>query len=909
MTERWFAKSAESIAAQFGTSLSSGLSPKAARQRLREEGENEVFALPRTPAMRCVAYVLSDVSMLLLALTAILAAVWGHTAESGAIFAVLAFHCLAAIFTYLKSRRIFESMAVAVMPRVRVLRGGRVYAIDARRLVRGDILLLRPGDVIPCDARLVEVTGLDVLEYAGKVEGKPIRGRTRKDVARVYGDAATPSLGEQSNMVFAGSVVLAGEGRAIVVETGADTFLVSTEGLMPLLPTRDKLPALEGLRRHCRRSSLCMLLLILPLTVLGLTIPGELNLLDYFLLALALAVSSMSELTAVIGSIVVGAGVLRAAREAGGAAILPHLADLPELARVDVLVLLDDTALTEGKLAVASATVGCEEVAVDDARLREVYEAALIAAGLPGASGVSAAGTLPDPAVTALVAAASAVGVRSEALRERVRLLELARPTAGEPLTTALILEGGAPYVVCTGDALTLIERCDRVLDTTMAGGTAVLRRGVADLLRETIADATAGGGYAVAYARRSSPASNLTHRATLENRLTLIGVLVYRDPIGLDVYDDLAALREAGVRTVLMADRPAGGGSIEALASAVGLTEQGRVCRAPEPIADDAALCIGYANAERRAHLYALREAGATVVALGAKPVDLSPMQVASVAATCTPVSYGRGRQDELLDSLDAGSGEYYGCELLKKNAGLLVHRPSDAGGALGGILAAKRAARRIEANLASALRCLLSAQAMRIAAVVLLLALRLPVLTPLQLLFGGLILDFGAILVCAFDAGRDRDTDAATFERPIRACLPHLLIGLLCGIAAAVSTAILCRYGMLDAASASGYAFVSLTLGQLGLLFACRRAGGLFGRSRMAVLWPVLVALFILLCFIWPTPGGMFGVVLLSPVGWGCLCILPLIALFGGEIVHTATVMRAERDEELEEEWDDAA
>ncbi len=907
MTEKWYAKSPEAVAEQFGTSVSSGLSPKAARARLREEGENEVFALPHTPATTDVAYVLSDVSMLLLALTAILAAVWGHTAASGAIFAVLAFHCLAAIFTYIKSRRIFESMAVAVMPRVRVLRGGRVYAVDARELVRGDVVLLRPGDMIACDARLCETRGLSVLEYSGKVEGKPVRGRKEKDAARVFADASSPALGEQTNMVFAGSVVLGGEGRAVVVETGRDTFLVSTEGPMPLLPQRDCLPALEGLRKHCRRSSLCMLLLILPLTVLGLLIPGELNLLDYFLLALALAVSSMSELTAAIGSIIVGAGVLRAAKDADATAILPHLADLPALARADTLVLLDDTALTEGKLAVSSAMLGTTLTSPDDASLRELYESALIAAGLPSAGGVSTPGELPDPAMSALLEVAEVLEVRSESLRERVQLCELARPEAGSPMTTALILEGGAPYVVCSGDAMTLAERCDRVLDPGVPGGTAMLRADRRETLRAAIASATAEGGYAVAYARRSSPYNTLTRRSALENRLTLIGVLVFRDPIGAGVPDALAALREAGVRTVLMADRPTGGGSIETLARAVGLLDGGTVSRAPSAIGEDTALCIGYSTAERRAQIAALREAGATVIALGSRPADLAPMQAASVAATCAPISDGRGKQDELLASIDGGAD--YGCPLLKKNAGLLVHRPGEAGSALAGVAAARLAARRIEANLASALRCLLSAQAMRIAALVCLLLLHEPILTPLQLLFGGLILDFGAILVCAFDCGRDRATDGAMFARPIRACLPRLAVGVLCGIAAAAATVLAMRFGLLPGTAASGFAFVSLTLGQLALLFACRRGSGLFGRSRMGLLWPVAVLGFLVFCFVLPAVGGLFGVTLLPAAGWACLAVVPTVALFGGEIVHTADSMRAERETGLEEEWDDAA
>lgn len=914
MIEKWYAKSVDSIEDMLGTRAASGLTPKAARARLREEGDNEVFALPRTASLTYAAYVVSDVSMLLLVLTAILAAVWGHGSASTLILCVLALHCVAAIFTYIKSRRIFESMAVCAMPRVRVLRGGRLHAVDARLLVRGDVILLRPGDVIPCDARLCAAEGLEVLEYSGKLGGKPQRGRVVKDAGRVFNDRGALAVGEQTNMVFAGSVVLSGEGRAIVVETGAATFLVSTEGQIPLIPTRDRLPALEALKKHCGRTSLFMLVLILPLTVMGLLIPGELNLLDYFLLALSLAVSSMSELTAAIGYIIVGCGVLRAAKsEADGGentAILPYLSDLPALARMDTLVLLDDTALTEGRIAVTAAFRGTEAVSLDgeDEALTELFETALIAAGLPGDGGLAGAGAAADPAQAALIGCAAAHGVESGTIRGRVQLIDYAPVGQGNPFATALIEEQRAPYAVCCGDAAALLARCTRAVDPATAGGTCMLRRDRRDALLAACAAETAAGGYAVAYARRSSPYNTLQRLSVLQDELILMGVLVFRDPLGPGVAEAVEALAEAGVRTVLMADRPTGGGRIEALARAAGILREGVICRAPAPIADDAELCIGYGGAARRAYLEKLREGGAVTVGLGARIVDLAPMQCCSVAATCTPVEYGNGRENRVLESLDPAAGEHYGTELLKKNAGLLVRRPGEVGGGIAGVLAARRAARQIEGNLASALRCLLSSQAMRIAAVVLLLALRMPVVTPLQLLFGGLILDFGAILVCAFDRGTDRAVPDDFFARPLRSCLPQLAVGTLCGVGTALVPWILTQAGMLtDAGQAAGFVFLSMVLTQLVLLFTCRRGVGLFGRSRIGLLWPVCVLVFAVLCLVWPALGGAFRVSAMPTAAYICLVIVPLIALFGGEIIHTVAALRGAQDELFEEVGDD--
>lgn len=905
MLEKWYAKPIDAIEDMLGTRAASGLTPKAARIRRREDGDNLVFALPHTPSLTCAAYVLSDVSMLLLVLTTVLAAIWGEEHAGGLILGLLALHCAAAIFTYIKSRRIFESTAVCAMPRVRVLRGGQVHAIDARLVVRGDVILLGAGDVISCDARLVWVEGLEVLEYSGKINGKPQRGRVTKDAGRVFDERVAAPVSEQTNMVFAGSVVLAGEGRAIVVETGESTFFVATEGQIPLIPTRDRLPELEAIKTHCGRMSLCMLVMILPLTLLGMLIPESGSLLDHFLLALALAVSSMSELTAAIGYIIVGAGILHAAKndEDGGenTAILPYLADLPAIARMDTLVLLDDTALTVGRPAVTAAFCGTSAVSPNenDRNLRELYACALLTAGMPESGGLSS-GRTPDPEKTALVSAAEACGVHSADLRARMRVIDYAPADSANPFHTILYEEQRALYAVCSGDAAALLARCTRTLDPASVGGTATLRRDRAAALLAACTAETAAGGYAVAYARRSSPYNTLQRLSVLQEELTLIGVLVFRDPLGQGVAEEIGALADAGVRTLLMADRPSGGGSIEALACAAGILRAGTVCRAGEEISTRAELCIGYSAAARRAHLSALRESGAVTVGLGTRVGDLPLMQACSVSATCTPVTYGAGRENRVLTSLDPAAGEHYGSELLKKNAGLLVRRPGCSGGGIAGIASARLAARRILCNLASAMRCLLSAQVMRMLAVILLLALKMPVFTPQQLLFGGLILDFGAILVCAFDRGGDDLPPEDFFRKPWRACLPQLTVGAVCGICLALLPLILQRAGVLaDHTQASGFVFVSMLLAQLVLLFVCRRPGGV-RFSRIALLWPIAVLAFLALCFLWSVLGAAFGVCALSSAAYPCLLIAPLLAFFGGEVLAAVAAMRAARDEE---------
>lgn len=885
-------------------STENGLTEQEAAARRRTEGDNTVFALPHTPALTCAAYICSDLSVLLLVITAIISAIWGES--GGAILLLVALNCVAAVFTYIKARRIIESMAVCAMPRVRVLRDGKLFALDARLLVRGDVILLEAGDVVPCDARLLSAEGLEVLEYRGKIAGKAERGRVTKDADFLCGEDKSLSMGEQLNMIFAGSIVLAGRGRALVTETGEDTLLVATEGLIPLVGEGDRMPALEALKRHCGRSSLIMLGLILPLTLGAVFLPGlEMDLLDGFLLSLSLAVSSMSELTAAIGCIVVGSGLLRSARDGDNAAIMLRLRDIPAMARIDTVVLFDTTALTEGRITVSASCYGTSLLspAVDPAGARELAETALIAAGLPSPdSPASAPGGTAE--TEAMLAFADACGADPSALRARTRLLGYAAASEANPFDTALIEEQRAPYVICRGEPGKILDRCQRVVDPHGIGGTGLLRADRRAALLEVCRDALSRGGYAVAYARRSSPYTTLNRLSAVQNEMILIGVLVFCDPVAENVTETVGDLARRGVRVVLMSDCP-DHARMENLARTAGILRRGVICRVPAAIAPDAELCLGYGSAAQRAWLAEQRSAGHLILGLGEGMRDLAAAQACTVMGACSPTAYSHRRENRMLTALDPGAGELYGAELLRKNAGLLVRRPHGGGGGICALAAARYTARRIEANLASALRCLLSAQSMRTVMLICLLCLGISDLKPLHLLFSGLILDFGAILVCALDRGEDAETPKAFFVHPLRHCLADVCIGAFCGGGAVLTVYILRLTGVFSAngPQTGAFLFVTLVLTQLALLFVCRRGTALFRGSRIGLLWPTAVLGFVLLCGLWPASGEVFGVCALPPSAMLCLLISPMAAVFGGEIIRTVQAVRELRRANTEE------
>lgn len=108
-----------------------------------------------------------------------------------------------------------DAIKSMLSPKCVVLRdGGSRSSLESKDLVPGDVVFLQPGDCVPADARLLECTGLATLESMLTGESLPVS----KNAAEVY-NAQTP-LGDRKNCVFAGTLVMRGQGTAVVVATG-----------------------------------------------------------------------------------------------------------------------------------------------------------------------------------------------------------------------------------------------------------------------------------------------------------------------------------------------------------------------------------------------------------------------------------------------------------------------------------------------------------------------------------------------------------------------------------------------------------------------------------------------------------------------------------------------------------------
>ncbi len=202
-----------------------GLSPEEAASRLEKHGPNVLKQKPPVPLWRKVLSQFTHTLALLLWAAGAFAIVSGQLPLGVACFLVILINAAFSFWQEFKAERAVESLA-KILPRMaRVLRGGEEMEVEADLLVPGDLVLLEAGNSVSADARLVEVVEMRVDNSALTGESEPQNRRAEAiDMDRV-------SLADLPNLVFAGSSVASGSGKAVVYATGMETEIGKIAGM------------------------------------------------------------------------------------------------------------------------------------------------------------------------------------------------------------------------------------------------------------------------------------------------------------------------------------------------------------------------------------------------------------------------------------------------------------------------------------------------------------------------------------------------------------------------------------------------------------------------------------------------------------------------------------------------------
>src|SRR5512133_1652637 len=212
----WHTQTTEEVFTQLN-SQPGGLSSTEAKKRLQEYGPNELQAAHRVSPWEILLEQFKNVLILILLGATVISLFLGHGIESIVIAVIVLFAVVLGFVQEYRAERAIEALKQMAAPTATVLREGTEIKIPAKDLVPGDVIILHTGDRVPADARLLEAVNLQVEEAALTGESVPVE----KHVKAL--DSAELPIGDRKNMVYAGTAVTYGRGRAMVAATAMQT--------------------------------------------------------------------------------------------------------------------------------------------------------------------------------------------------------------------------------------------------------------------------------------------------------------------------------------------------------------------------------------------------------------------------------------------------------------------------------------------------------------------------------------------------------------------------------------------------------------------------------------------------------------------------------------------------------------
>ena len=521
----------EEVARQLAGDPESGLSEEEASARLIRFGPNRLERAKRPPYAAIALRQFADPLVGLLVAAAVVSLLIGQGIEAAAIGAIVLLNALLGFVQEAGAERAVLGLRGVLERHASVIRSGRERVLAAEELVPGDLVVLHEGERVPADGRLVAAAGLAVDESALTGESVPVD----KTVDPV--DEGAP-LAERSSMVYAGTAVTRGRGRAHVAATGSATELGQIAGL-----TARAKPPPTPLQRRVRALARLMVGfgVLVTLALGGAMLAREASLEEAFLVGVSVAVAAVPEGLAATVTIALALGA-RAMAERG--AIVRRLTAVETLGSA-TLVASDKTGtLTENRLALAAAR---PVPGRDEYELLAAAALASTARVLEDGRGLRVAG---DPVDGALVLAAHQRGLSRAVLADGRRLLhELPFEPARKRMTLVYEEEGG-PRAYVKGAPEVILE-----CSTADAAEAAPIR----ELAEEWAAE----GLRVLAIAER--PLADVSLSGTeVERELRLVGLVALHDPLRDAAPGAVAEALSAGLHVeMLTGDHPVTAGAV----------------------------------------------------------------------------------------------------------------------------------------------------------------------------------------------------------------------------------------------------------------------------------------------------------------------------------------------------------
>ncbi len=449
-----YLKSAELTAQEQGVDVAAGLTSAEAAERLEKYGRNAFEKQKKRSLLSQILGQLKDVSTIILIIAAVLSLVMSILEWEGpqslieplVIIVIIIMNVILAVTQERSAENALDALSSLASPICRVIRGGNVQELNPEELVPGDIILLKTGDLVPADARLIRSESLAVDESSLTGESVP----AEKDASAVF-DGEVP-LGDRANCVFSGCLVTAGNASAVVTGTGMDTeigkiarFLTETKQQKTTLQVRlDKVgKVISGLA----------IMSAIIMFVVGFFVYKH-ELMHMIMIAVTLAVAAVPETLSLIVTLILAQG---AKNMASKNALVRQMQAVETLGSTSVICSDKTGTLTMNKMTVKRLWVYggepvSEEANFTDGQMDFLEKLCLACVATVGTDDDGSLKIFGDPTESAIVRLALNKGIDYPALQKSYeKVAEIPFSSARKMMTAVYKNEEGGYLVLTKG--------------------------------------------------------------------------------------------------------------------------------------------------------------------------------------------------------------------------------------------------------------------------------------------------------------------------------------------------------------------------------------------------------------------------------------------------------------------------
>jgi len=560
-TSLWHSMDVDLVLKELQVDPHRGLAPEEAQSRLGQYGPNELRQEEKTSPLALFFNQFKNILIIILLIATLLSALVGEYVDAAIIFVIIVFCAGLGFIQEYRAERALEALKNMLTPTITVLRGGQELEAPSKDLVPGDVLVLEAGDKIPADARLVEIHSVHCDEAPLTGESIPVG----KVLALSAEDA---SVGDRKNMVFTGTTVTYGRGKAVVTATGmttefgkiAEEVAAVVEEKTPLERRTDEIGKWLGFITL----GICVL-------VVGISVGREVwagtfrldSTLPIILFAIALAVAAVPE---ALAAIVTGALAIGMHEMAKNNALVRKMPAIETLGCTSVICSDKTGTLTKGEMTVRRlfaggriievsgvgyAPTGSLSGSLDDRALGLLLKGGVLASDAVLAQDAGRWFVKGDPTEGALIVLAAKGGVLGQETRLACpRIDEFPFSSERKRMTTIHTMEDGRRLAFTKGAPEVLLERCASTLIGDKAVPLGADQRAKLDEANEAMAgDALRVLG--VAY--KELPAETVYTEELVETGLIFLGLVGMMDPPRDEAIAAVKVCREIHVKPVMI--------------------------------------------------------------------------------------------------------------------------------------------------------------------------------------------------------------------------------------------------------------------------------------------------------------------------------------------------------------------